>query len=65
MSEPEEHPFGETEYKNYDPEQVNTPEDVAALFRWVAEENRKKENTTAAEVFDECAFLVEEVLGDE
>lgn len=62
MSEPEEHPFGQTEYRNFDPEQVTTPEDVTQLFRWIAEENRKQEDTTAAEVFDECADVVELVL---
>ena len=28
MNEPEEHPFGETEYHNFDPNQINTPQDV-------------------------------------
>lgn len=62
---PESYPFGQTEYKNYDPANVNTPEDAADVFEWMAEENRTEGNGEAAAVFDECAsFLRAEVLSD-
>ena len=62
MSEPEEKPFGESAYGNYDPEQVNNAQDVVELFRWIGNENRNQEDHTAATVFHECADAVERSL---
>jgi len=65
MIRPDEHPFGKTEYKNYDPEQINNAQDVLELFRWVAGQNRDESNHTAANVFHECADVVEKQLVDD
>jgi len=55
---PDEHPFGETEYLNYDPEQVNTPKDALDVFVWLAEENKEQGNTVAANIFEDAADLM-------
>jgi hypothetical protein len=62
---PDTKPFGETTYKNYDPEQVNTVEDAADVFEWLSRENRKGGNGVASSAFDECAQLLrDEVIDD-
>lgn len=66
MIRPDEHPFGKTEYKNYDPEQINDAQDVMELFRWIAEQNADEQNHTAASAFHECADVVDnELVSDE
>lgn len=63
--DPEEHPFGETEYKNYDPEQVNTPSEVVEVLDWVAKENAMKGHHREAEVFRDAATCVRDCLVEE
>ena len=55
---PTEHPFGQTKYKNYDPANINTAEDAADVFEWLAGENQEAGNGEAAAVFRECADLL-------
>lgn len=58
MSEPNEFPFGQTETHNFDPEQVNTAEDVVEVLDWIIEENDKLGETKAADVFRDAQTLV-------
>jgi len=58
MSEPEEYPFGETEYHNFDPNQINTPQEVVDVLDWIADENLKQGNQRAADVFRDARTMV-------
>jgi hypothetical protein len=62
---PDEHPFGQTKYKNYDPEQINNVLDAIELFRWLSKENLKQDHGEASAVFRECAELLEEEVLEE
>ena len=55
---PDEYPFGQTEYLNYDPEQVNTPKDALDVLVWIAEQNRERDNTVAANIYEDAADLL-------
>jgi len=62
MSKPQQRPFGETQYLNYDPEQINTVADAIELFRWLSSENKSAGNKEAAGAFEDCANLLEDEL---
>lgn len=64
MTEPQKLPFGETEYLNYDPEQINTVADAIELFRWLSSENERHGHGAAAGAFDDCANLLENEVAD-
>ena len=59
MPDPDEHPIGQTQYKNYDPERINSVEDAVELFRWISGENEAAGNAEAAGAFRDCADLLE------
>lgn len=66
MATLEDHPFGQTEYKHYDPDQINTAEDVADLFEWLSDINESEGNAGASGAFGDCAeILRSEVLGND
>jgi len=62
---PDNHPFGETDFKNYDPEQVNTVEDAIQVFEWLAEENQEAGNGEASGAFSDCAGLLRNEVVEE
>lgn len=59
-----EKPFGETFYRNYDPIEVNTIEDAIGLFTWLSEKNAEDNQTTASEVYADCANTLEQEVLD-
>lgn len=61
---PSTKPFGETQYKNYNPENVNTVEDAAEVFEWLSEENSEEGNSVASSVFLDCANLLRDEVID-
>lgn len=61
-NELDSYPFGRTEYRNYDPDQIQSPEDVADLMSWLSELNRDQGEVVAANVFADCNNLVRETL---
>ena len=63
--EPEERPFGETYYRNYDPDEINTVRDAVELFEWISDENRKRDKSVAASTFEECADVLRDCLIEE
>jgi len=59
---PDDYPFGQTKYLNYDPEQVNTPKDAVGVLEWIADDNADKGNVREAEVFNDAASMVRTCL---
>ena len=59
---PDEFPFGQTHYLNYDPDQVNSIEDVAELLEWLAGQNEERDETTAAAVYRDAAEAIHRCL---
>ena len=64
MSEPEEYPFGQTKYNNFDPEQINTPQEAVDALEWIEVENEKQGNYKAASVFRDAKHLVDVCLNE-
>lgn len=65
VEEFDEYPFGRTAYKNYDPENINTVEDVVGLFEWLCEENRAKGEMGSGAVYEDCARVLRNELLEE
>jgi len=57
-------PFGETFYRNYDPDLINTVGDAIAFFRWLSERNADKGEPVASQVYEDCAQLLETEVFD-
>ena len=64
MSEPEKYPFGQTKHNNFDPEQINIPQEAVDALEWIAVENEKQGNYKAASVFRDAKHLVDVCLGE-
>lgn len=58
-------PKGETAYKNYDPEEVNTVDDAIELFRWLSDQNKDRDNPIAESVYRDCAAILEDEVNDD
>lgn len=65
MSSPDEYPFGQTEYLNYDPEQINTLEDAVEFLNWLAEVNREMGNMGEGASYKDAANMLEKCLDGE
>lgn len=50
---------GETEYRNYDPDNIQSAEDVVDYFSLLAMENRQQGEEQAAAVYDDAARFIE------
>jgi len=61
---PETRPYGQSEYHNYDPEQVNTVEDAIGVFEWLSAENEDV-NPGASAAFQEAANLLRREVNEE
>lgn len=51
---------GETEYRNYDPDNIQSAEDVVDYFSLLAMENRQRDNIREAAVYDDAARFIEQ-----
>jgi len=62
---PREHPFGQTKYRNFNPEQVNNVSDAVELLEWISDENAAAGELKASEVFADAADMLSVSLLDE
>jgi hypothetical protein len=64
-TQPDELPYGESEYRNYDPKQINTPEKAVEVLEWISDENANEGNIKASQVFGEAADFIDRCLVDD
>ena len=62
--EPDKHPFGETEYRHYNPDEIETVEDAVECLEWIASENAEQGFITESACFQEAADLLKDSLSE-